>query len=203
MGQDIVVQKVWIKTNLLYDLKDLSHLLSKSDQTKKLDHKRLKTSLSHIKEGDQIMSIATSTEVRQIMQTHLVTVGPKTSIFEAAKLMDEENVGTVLVVSSDNKLLGMITDRQIVVRVVAHKRDLATTCADEIMTRWPMTIFPETTCKEALDIMGDYGYRRLPVEKGGKLAGIISISDLASIAEFDNECIQDMVKELSDDARYK
>lgn len=149
------------------------------------------------------MTIATDTQVRQIMQTNLVTVSPKTNLFEAAKLMDEEKVGTVLVVDGQNKLLGMVTDRQLVTRGVAHKRDLATTTCDEIMTRWPMSIFPDTTCKEALDIMGDYGYRRLPVEKDAKLVGIISLSDLAPIAEFDDECIGDMVKELSDDARYK
>ena len=149
------------------------------------------------------MTIATDTQVRQIMQTNLVTVAPKLSIFEAARLMDEENVGTVLVVGEQKKLLGLVTDRQIVTRAVAHKRDLGTTTVDEIMTRWPMTIFPETTCKEALDIMGDYGYRRLPVEKDGWLVGIISISDLAPVVEFDDECIADMVKELSDDARYK
>lgn len=149
------------------------------------------------------MTIATDTQVRQIMQTNLVTVSPKTNLFEAAKLMDEEKVGTVLVVDGQKKLLGIVTDRQLVTRGVAHKRDLATTTCDEIMTRWPMSIFPDTTCKEALDIMGDYGYRRLPVEKDGKLVGIISLSDLAPIAEFDDECIGDMVKELSDDARYK
>ena len=149
------------------------------------------------------MTIATDTQVRQVMQTNLVTVTPKTSVYEAAKLMDEENVGTVLIVGEQKKLLGMVTDRQIVTRVVAHKRDLSTTTADEIMTRWPMTIFPETTCKEALDIMGDYGYRRLPVEKDGKLVGIISMTDLAPVVEFDDECIADMVRELSDDVRCK
>ncbi|OGI06948.1 MAG: hypothetical protein A3I68_03950 [Candidatus Melainabacteria bacterium RIFCSPLOWO2_02_FULL_35_15] len=149
------------------------------------------------------MTIATETKVQQVMQVDLVTVAPKTSVYEAAKLMDEENVGTVLVVGEQKKLLGMVTDRQIVTRVIAHKRDLGTTTVDEIMTKWPMTIFPESTCKEALDIMGDYGYRRLPVEKDGKLVGIISISDLAPVVEFDDECISDMVKELSDDVRYK
>ena len=149
------------------------------------------------------MTLATETTVNQVMQTSLVTVTPKTSVYEAAKLMDEENVGTVLVVGEEKKLLGLVTDRQIVIRAIAHKRDLATTTVDEIMTRWPMTIFPETTCKEVLDIMGDYGYRSLPVEKNGKLVGIISISDLAPIVEFDDECIEDMVKELSNDVRYK
>ena len=149
------------------------------------------------------MTIATEMKVQQVMQTNLVTVTPKTSVYEAAKLMDEENVGTVLIVGEQKKLLGMITDRQLVTRVIAHKRDLGTTTVDEIMTKWPMTIFPESTCKEALDIMGDYGYRRLPVEKDGKLVGIISMSDLAPVVEFDDECISDMVKELSDDVRYK
>ncbi len=148
-------------------------------------------------------TIATETKVQQVMQIDLVTVTPKTSVYEAARLMDEENVGTVLIVGEQKKLLGMITDRQIVTRVIAHKRDLGTTTVDEIMTKWPMTIFPESTCKEALDIMGDYGYRRLPVEKDGKLIGIISMSDLAPVVEFDDECISDMVKELSDDVRYK
>ncbi len=149
------------------------------------------------------MTIATETKVQQVMQINLVTITPRTSIYEAAALMNEENVGTVLIVGEQKKLLGMVTDRQIVTRVVAHKRDLTTTTVDEIMTRWPMTIFPETTCKEALGMMGDYGYRRLPVEKDGKLVGIVSISDLAPVAEFDDECIADMVKELSDDSRYK
>lgn len=149
------------------------------------------------------MTIAQETLVSQIMQTILITVSPKTSIFEAAKLMDEENVGTVLVLGNEKKLLGMVTDRQIVVRAIAHKRDLSTTTVDEIMTKWPMTIFPDTTCKEAIEIMGDYGYRRLPVEKNGQLVGIISLSDLAPVAEFDDECIESMVKELSDDARYR
>ena len=149
------------------------------------------------------MSLATETKVGQIMQTNLVIVKPKISVYEAAKLMDEENVGTVLIVGEEKKLLGLVTDRQIITRCIAHKRDLSTTTVDEIMTRWPMAIFPETSCKEALDIMGDYGYRRLPVEANGKLVGIISISDLAPVVEFDDECIEDMVKELSNDVRYK
>lgn len=148
------------------------------------------------------MTIATDTKVSQVMQTNLVTASSKTTVFEAARLMDEENVGTILV-ADDKKLLGMVTDRQIVIKAIAHKRDISTTTLNEIMTRWPMSIFPETTCKEALEIMGDYGYRRLPVEKNGELVGVISISDLAPIAEFDEECIKDMVKELSDDARYR
>ena len=149
------------------------------------------------------MSIATETKVGQVMQTNLVTLKTNGTVFEAAKLMDEENVGTVLVVGDNNKWLGLVTDRQIVVRAIAHKRDLSTTRIDEIMTRWPMSIFPETTCKEVLVIMGDYGYRRLPVEKDSMLVGIVSISDLAPVVEFDDECIEDMVKELSNDVRYK
>ncbi|MBI3308567.1 MAG: CBS domain-containing protein [Candidatus Melainabacteria bacterium] len=149
------------------------------------------------------MTVATETKVSQVMQTKIVTAKPKANVFELAKLMDNENVGSVLIVNDEGKLLGLVTDRQVVIRVVATKKDLSTTTADEIMTKWPMSIFPDTTCKEALDIMGDYGFRRLPVEDKNKLIGIISISDLAPICEFDDECIEDMVNELSKDARYK
>lgn len=157
-----------------------------------------------MKEGvKKYMTIATETKISQVMQTRLVTVKPDANIYEVAKLMESENVGTVLVAHEGNKLLGLITDRQIVTKVIASKRNISTTKAEEIMTKWPMTIFPDTTCKEALDIMGDYGYRRLPVEENGKLVGIISISDLAPVVEFDDECIEDMVNELSKDAKYK
>lgn len=149
------------------------------------------------------MTIANETPVKQVMQTNIITAPAKLSIFEAARLMDEENIGALLIVAEPKKLIGMLTDRQIVTRAVAHKRDLATTTCDEIMTRWPMTISPDVTCKEAISIMGDFGYRRLPIEENGKLMGIISLSDLAPFAEFDSECIRAMVKELSDDARYK
>ncbi len=145
----------------------------------------------------------TKTKVNQVMQVNPVTVGLKTSLYEAARFMNEGNVGTVLVSDGHKKLLGLVTDRQIIIRAIAYERNPSTTTVEDIMLKWPMTISPETTCKEALDIMGNYGYRRLPVEKDGLLVGIISISDLSAVIKFDDECVKGMVKELSSDVRCK
>ena len=145
----------------------------------------------------------TETKVNQVMQINPITVGLETSLYEAARFMSEGNVGSVLVSDGHKKLLGFVTDRQIIVRAIAYERNPSTTTVEDIMTKWPMTISPETTCKEALDIMGNYGYRRLPVEKDGNLVGIISISDLSTVVKFDDECIKNMVKELSSDLRCK
>ncbi len=145
----------------------------------------------------------TKIKVSQVMQANPLTVGLKTSLYEAAKFMNEESVGTVLVSNGHKKLLGLVTDRQIIVRAIAYERNLSTTTVEDIMLKWPMTISPETTCKEALDIMGDYGYRRLPVEKDGILVGIISIGDLSTVIKFDDEHVKGMIKELSSDVRCK
>lgn len=145
----------------------------------------------------------TETKVDQVMQINPITVGQETTLYEAAKFMNEENVGTVLVSDGHRKLLGLVTDRQIIIRAIAHERNLSTTTVEDIMVKWPMTISPESTCKEALAIMSSYGYRRLPVEKDGDLVGIISISDLSPVVRFDDECVKGMIKELSSDVRCK
>lgn len=149
------------------------------------------------------MNIGTDLKVEKIMQIDVVTAKETATALEIAKLMDVENVGTVLIVDDNLKLLGIITDRQLVIKVLAKDENPAKLSAANIMTKYPMSIFPDMSCKEALDVMGDYGFRRLPVEKDGKLVGIVSLSDLAPIVEFDDECLADIVNELSSDARYK
>ena len=145
----------------------------------------------------------TETKVNQVMQKDPITVGLKTTLYEAAKFMNEENVGSVLISNGDKKLLGLVTDRQIIIRAIAYERNPSTTTVEDIMVKWPMTISPEATCKEALDIMGNYGYRRLPVVKDGDFLGIISISDIAPVIKFDDNHIKKMVKELCSDVRCK
>ena len=149
------------------------------------------------------MTLAEKIKIGEIMRHKPVTVNSKCTIYRAAALMDKENIGTVLVVNDNDKLLGIVTDRQIITKVIAHHKNLITTTIDEIMTRWPITISPEDSCKEVLKKMGEFGFRRLPIEDNGKLVGIVSISDLAPVCEFDDTCIKDIVKELSSDTRAK
>lgn len=149
------------------------------------------------------MGIGTEVKIEQVMQKSLVTVLPDASVESAAKLMAQEKVGSILIVDESQNLLGLLNDRQIVVKGVASRKPLMSTPVKAIMTQWPVSIFPETTCKEALEIMGKFGYRRLPVTQNNKVVGIISISDLAPVIELDNDCLINVVNELSSDVRNK
>jgi len=122
-----------------------------------------------------------SIRVKDIVSNHgeVVTTSPDTTILRAAKLMAAKNIGAMPVVDSDGNLVGMISERDIVHRVVALERDPGETLVKDAMTPDPVTINPETTLEEALCIMSQFRLRHLLiVDEGGRLAGIISIRDI-------------------------
>jgi CBS domain-containing protein len=88
-----------------------------------------------------------------------------------------------------------VTDRQIVTKVVAAGKDPARVTVNEIMTKDPAIISPEKDIHEAGQIMGEQGYRRVPIVGDGKLLGIISIADLAEHALSCKLCIEDILRE--------
>ena len=99
----------------------------------------------------------------------------------AAKLMKEEDVGSVPVIDSDsNNLIGILTDRDIVVKIVADGNECATAHVEDVMTRNPLTCRPEDDIQDALDRMSEHQIRRIPVvDVRGRIVGIISQADLA------------------------
>lgn len=107
----------------------------------------------------------------------LVTLTSLAMVAEAAKLMAQRHMGAVLVVDRD-RLVGIVTERDIAVRVVAAGRDPATTKVAAVMTPNPDTLKPTDTVRAALDLMAKGGYRHLPVKRGQKLVGMVSIRDL-------------------------
>jgi CBS domain-containing protein len=112
--------------------------------------------------------------VRNIMQPRkFLTATPETLVSEAAKRMAVHNVGAILVVEED-RLLGIFTERDVVVRVVAQGLDAHTTSLVDVMTRAPYTIHPDQTFGYALLVMHQGGFRHLPVVEDGKPIGIIS-----------------------------
>ena len=90
----------------------------------------------------------------------------------------------------DRRLRGMVTDRDIVLRCVAAEADPAQTPVRDIMTRGCATVSPGDDCREATRLMALHQVRRLPVVEGGKLVGMISLSDLARSGRFDMEAAQ-------------
>jgi len=117
--------------------------------------------------------------VRELMTADPRTVEPTTSTVEAAQIMREEDAGRVPVVEGD-QLVGIVTDRDIVLRVVAEARDPRTVTVGEIASRQLVTIDPEQSVDEAARLMAEHQVRRLPVvEEDGQLVGIVAQADIA------------------------
>jgi CBS domain-containing protein len=112
--------------------------------------------------------------VRRVMQRKkLLKAPPKTTVSKAASLMAANNVGAILVVDR-GKLVGIVTERDIVFRVVAGGRDAASTTIAEVMTPEPRTIEAERPLGCALVLMRRGGFRHLPVMRAGKPVGVVS-----------------------------
>ncbi|TMC74892.1 MAG: CBS domain-containing protein [Chloroflexi bacterium] len=134
-------------------------------------------------------------KVRELMTTEPVTVEPKATLGEVATLMKQEDCGSIPVVEG-GRLVGIVTDRDIVVRGVATGKDPKTQRVSEVMSADPVTIGPENDVGDAEKKMSDRQIRRLPVVEGGKLVGIIVT---AQIARAGNERkVGETLKEISE-----
>ncbi len=112
--------------------------------------------------------------VRSVMQRQkLLKAAPETSVGKAAKLMAAKNVGAVIVIEDDH-LVGILTERDVVFRVVARGLNAETTPIADVMTRAPHTIGPDKPFGYALLVMQENGFRHMPVTQDGKAIGIVS-----------------------------
>src|SRR5579859_5677419 len=118
-------------------------------------------------------------KVSDVMTTEVETVQMNSTLEEAASIMKMENVGAVPVVDEDDDLVGIITDRDIVVRCVADGKNPAETNVEDVLTHELETIEPDVDVEEAARLMADKQIRRLPVCEEGELVGMLSIGDLA------------------------
>jgi len=120
--------------------------------------------------------------VGDLCRRQLVTCSPETRLGDAARLMRDQHVGTVLV-CEDRRPVGIVTDRDIVLEVVAADIDARTVQVSEVMSRNPVTALEEDDVSWALKVMRDCGIRRLPVlNASGEVAGIIALDDLLASA---------------------
>jgi len=115
--------------------------------------------------------------VGEIMTKELVTVESGATVAEAATVMGERKVGSALVIDG-GELVGIFTERDIV-RALSQDFDAPGHPITHWMTRDPATITPETTVKDALDMMLTRGFRHLPVVEGTTPVGMVSMRDLS------------------------
>ena len=134
------------------------------------------------------------TKVREAMTPNVRSATPTESLADVAKKMRDDDVGSLPVVE-DNRLIGIVTDRDIVVRAVAERRDPQTISAGDVASRQLVTADPDQDLDEALALMASHRVRRLPVVEAGKLVGVLAQADVALEAK--EKRAGEMLEEIS------
>ena len=135
-------------------------------------------------------------KARDIMTPDCKCVGENDTILDAAKQLAENNIGAMPICGEDNRLKGMLTDRDIVVKVLAQGKDPGSTRVGELADQPEVvTIGADDSIDEALSTMMEHKVRRLPVIDGHDLVGIVSQADLAR--NIDEEKVGDLVEAIS------
>jgi CBS domain-containing protein len=134
--------------------------------------------------------------IKDVMTSNPCTIDAEKSVAYAAKMMRDEDVGLAPIVEGD-KLIGMLTDRDIAIRVVAEGRDPDQVKVRDVASRQLVTIDPQQDLDEALRIMAKHQVRRLPVvEEDGQLVGVVAQADVAR--EGDDRKTGKLVEEISE-----
>lgn len=120
------------------------------------------------------------------MTDDLAVISPDAMVIEAAQIMQKHDVGVVPVCEGTN-MVGLVTDRDIIVRNIAHGNDPHQTPVKDVMTTQIKSISPEMSLSQAAGIMATQQIRRLPVMEENRLVGMVSLGDLATKAKYDVE----------------
>ena len=106
-----------------------------------------------------------------------VTITPDSTVTQAAALMDRSAVGALVVVEPDGRPVGIVTDRDLVVRALAHRCDPEAR-VDSAMSTDLITLAPDADLRDALEVFEEHPIRRLPLVEAGRLAGMVTMDDL-------------------------
>lgn len=130
------------------------------------------------KEKENVMSI------KEFCNTNVITAWEGETILEAARRMESQNVGAVIVVDDRMQPLGILTDRDIVVKVVSREKDSYSTLLKDVMSHDVTTLKENAGLMEATRLMAKNGVRRLPVVNAhGEIVGMLSMDDLLLVLE--------------------
>jgi CBS domain-containing protein len=134
--------------------------------------------------------------VRHAMTESPKTAGPTMNAADAAAMMRQFDTG-VIPVAEDGRLVGLVTDRDLVVRVLAERKDPLEVRLEDIATTATVTVSPDTKLSEARSMMAEHRIRRLPVVKGDELVGILSLGDVAQ-ADASERAVGEALEEISE-----
>jgi CBS-domain-containing membrane protein len=138
-----------------------------------------------------------SKKAREVMTDDCTCIGENDSVLDAARRLKELDVGALPICGEDDRLKGMLTDRDIVVKVLAEGKDPSSTKAGQLGQGdgKTVTVGADDSIEEALRTMSDHQVRRLPVIDGHRLVGIISQADIAR--NYDEEKVGELVEAIS------
>jgi signal-transduction protein with cAMP-binding, CBS, and nucleotidyltransferase domain len=142
--------------------------------------------------------------VGDIAKKKLITIEEGASVASATKMMTELNVGSI-VITKDKQPVGIVTERDLVRKILAEGRDPASTTVGQIMTLHPISIDEDRTLHEAIDLMGRKKIRRMLVTKNGEMTGIFTQRDILGLSRICLYCgkeIKSMVEYGKNADRY-
>ena len=131
--------------------------------------------------------------VKDCMTKNVIWATKENSVCEVAKLMNENHIGSIPVCDDKQNVIGIVTDRDIILRSIACDKDIKQTKVADIMTTDVIYTSKDTEVSWAADLMSKNQIRRIPVVENEKLVGIISLGDLARSNEFPNLKVADCV----------
>jgi CBS domain-containing protein len=134
---------------------------------------------------------------RDVMTPNAECIGENDTLLDAAKKMADRGFGAIPICGEDNRLKGMLTDRDIVVKALARGKDPAATRAGELGEGKPITIGADDSLEETLQTMARYKVRRLPVIDGHELVGIVAVADVARELG-DDQAKGDLIQTISE-----
>jgi CBS domain-containing protein len=127
-----------------------------------------------------------SLKVKDLMVTNLITIDAEATVKKAAEIMDKHDIGCLIVVSFGNPV-GIVTERDMLRRVLLQKRDLTKTKVGNIMSAPLMTSTPQTDIRDAVRLMNERRIKKLPIIEEGELIGLVSLTDvMRSLAYFEH-----------------
>ena len=136
-----------------------------------------------------------SKSAKDVMTQDAQCVGENDSVLDAAKQLADLGVGAMPICGEDDRLKGMLTDRDIVIKALAIDKDPGSTRAGDLAEGKPVTIGADDSVEEALKTMAEHQVRRLPVIDGHQLIGVVSQADLAR--NVDEEKVGELVEAIS------
>lgn len=122
-----------------------------------------------------------ATRASEIMSTDITVIREEETMRDAAQRLASDDIGVLPICDSNKQLKGILTDRDIVVHVIARGKDPASTTARELEQGEIVTLRPDDSVEHALDLMAQHQVRRLPVVDNGRVVGMVSQADVAKV----------------------